>query len=84
MSSLWAKLLEMESEMARKYDKSLAVIVRHYDNCVTVNLERGARGITVRLYPQNDGETQKSARDFASLLADFTNANWQVIHPEVK
>ena len=61
--------------MKRK-DKALQVTARHYDNCIAVNLERGDQQVTVRLYPQNDSETQKSADDFASILAHIIEADW--------
>ncbi len=65
--------------MKRKFDDTLAVVVREYDNSIAVNLERDKKTITIRLYERNDSETSHSAIQFASVVADITQANWQSI-----
>ncbi len=76
LDEILARLKQFKSS---KFDLDLAVVVQEYESHITVNLERGAQKINVRLYPQNDNESQKSAIDFASSLARITLANWQSI-----
>ena len=57
----------------------LEIVIEIYENCISVDLRRGKKGMTLRLYPENTNETEKSAIQFADALAEIVNADWKII-----